>query len=269
MFDVYLDDVYFYGVTNFDFSGTRELIIYNGIGTGYFPKADDPDLKKWGWECRLQDFPEHYHDKGFTRATEIIEKLDQMQKSKEPVRLIVHGERKSLSQEVLLKSYTAKELYGGVYQAAINVLEYKATAVRNTDIPEIPRPGKIPTQPEIMVKKDETIYDKTDEPNNSLKPPNGFGTIHDPINGTLTDTRTDKEIDILDPPVDKPIIDTEKKDYYINNITGELVEAPTINWGNLWDKIAPDRKNSPAAQCWNDIKQAYDQYIKTRYGKGD
>lgn len=93
--------------------------------------------------------------------------------------------------------------------------------------------------------------------------------IHDPINGTLLDTETGKEIDLLDPPVDKPIIDTEKKDYYINNITGELVEAPTINWGNLWDKIAPDWKNSPAAQCWNDIKQAYDQYIKTRYGKGD
>ena len=33
----------------------------NGIGIGYFPKADDPDLKKWSWECRLQDFPEHYH----------------------------------------------------------------------------------------------------------------------------------------------------------------------------------------------------------------
>ena len=187
------------------------------------------------------------------------------------MRLIVRGEKKSLSQQVLLKGYTAKEQYGGVYQVAVNVLEYKAAAIRDTAIPEIPRPGKIPTQPEVVIKKDETVYDKTDEPNNSLKPSSdpGNGVIHDPINGTLLDTETGKEIDLLDPPVDKPIIDTEKKDYYINNITGELVEAPTINWGNLWDKIAPDWKNSPAAQCWNDIKQAYDQYIKTRYGKGD
>ena len=235
----------------------------NGIGTGYFPKADDPDLKKWSWECRLQDFPEHYHSKGFTRAGEIISKLDELQRSKEPVRLIVRGEKKSLSQQVLLKGYTAKEQYGGVYQVAVNVLEYKAAAIRDTAIPEIPRPGKIPTQPEVVIKKDETVYDKTDEPNNSLKPSSdpGNGVIHDPINGTLLDTETGKEIDLLDPPVDKPIIDTEKKDYYINNITGELVEAPTINWGNLWDKIAPDWKNSPAAQCWNDIKRAYDQYI--------
>ena len=219
----------------------------------------------------MQDFPEHYHSKGFTRAGEIISKLDELQRSKEPVRLIVRGEKKSLSQQVLLKGYTAKEQYGGVYQVAVNVLEYKAAAIRDTAIPEIPRPGKIPTQPEVVIKKDETVYDKTDEPNNSLKPSSdpGNGVIHDPINGTLLDTETGKEIDLLDPPVDKPIIDTEKKDYYINNITGELVEAPTINWGNLWDKIAPDWKNSPAAQCWNDIKQAYDQYIKTRYGKGD
>ena len=158
-----------------------------------------------------------------------------------------------------------------MYQVAVNVLEYKAAAIRDTTIPEIPRPGKIPTQPEVVIKKDEMVYDKTDEPNNSLKPSNnpGNGVIHDPINGTLLDTETGKEIDLLDPPVDKPIIDTEKKDYYINNITGELVEAPTINWGNLWDKIAPAWKNSPAAQCWNDIKRAYDQYIKTRYGKGE
>lgn len=55
MYDVYLDDIYFYGVTDFDFSGSRELIVYNGIGTGYFPKADDPDLKNGvgNVDCRI------------------------------------------------------------------------------------------------------------------------------------------------------------------------------------------------------------------------
>ncbi len=173
MYDVYLDNIYFYGVNAFNFPSDRKIIVYNGIGTGYFPKADDPNLKEWSWECRLQEFPEHYHNKDFTPASNIKQQMDEMLRKKQPVRLIMKSEYSSLSQEVLLEKYSFKEDYAGVYRVTVNVKEYKEAAIRSTDIPEIPRPGKIPEfkKPSKTPGKDnETGYDKTNEPPESWEP---------------------------------------------------------------------------------------------------
>ncbi len=272
MYEVYLDNISFYGVTAFQYPHDRKLVVYNGIGTGYFPKADDPNLKKWSWECTLQEFPEHYHKQGFTPATQIKAKLDSILTKKEPVRLVMKSEYSSLSEQVLLESYQWKEQYAGVYSVSVNVTEYKEAAVRTTEIPEIPRPGKVPETPPHAVPKDETSYDQTEAPGESWKDPihdPGHGTIHDPINNTVVDTATGEETIIpVDPDPDKEYgwIDNSKKDTYINNITGEAVEAPGINWGNVWggikDKFFPDFEES----ALGGIVNSYNEY-RDKIGK--
>lgn len=211
-YDVFLDDLYFYGVTDFSFSGDREVMVYNGIGTGYFPKLDDPNLQKWSWTCELQEKPEHYHGSDFLPATQIFERLNEMKASLEPVRLVVKGENKSLSELVGLEGYTYKELYNGVYQVAVNVTEYKEAAVRTTTIPEIPRPGKIPQKNPFNIPEGSTPYDEMNkgpesfeqESNPSGSNPEavndpGGGKAYDPVNDVLTDSRTGQEIPV---PVD-------------------------------------------------------------------
>ncbi len=211
-YDVFLDNLYFYGITDFSFSGDREVMVYNGIGTGYFPKLDDPNLQKWSWICELQEKPEHYHGNDFLPATQIFERLNEMKASLEPVRLVVKGESKSMSELVGLEGYTYKELYNGVYQVAVNVTEYKETAVRTTTIPEIPRPGKIPQKNPFNIPKGSTPYDEMNKGPESLeeesKPSGsnpesinnpGGGKSHDPVNDVLVDSRTGQEIPV---PVD-------------------------------------------------------------------
>ena len=123
MYEVYLDDVFFYGVKTFNSPHDRKLTTYNGIGTGYFPKADDPNLKEWSWECQLQEYPEHYHDSNFSPAKAIFARLDAMLANKDPVRLVMKSEYDSISEQILLEGYQKKEVYAGVYNVSVNVTE--------------------------------------------------------------------------------------------------------------------------------------------------
>lgn len=188
LYDVYLEELFFYGVKSFDRSRESKIITYNGIGTGYFPKADDPELISWVWECELQQFPEHYHDGRFMPASEIIKRLEQMQDNKEPVRLVMKSDFDSLSERVLVESYQKQEIYSGVYKVVVRVTQYKETAIRTAGIPEIPRPGKVPQKPPHPVPEDETSFDQTDESQESWEPTGrgpgpGSDTVIDPITG--------------------------------------------------------------------------------------
>lgn len=264
MYEVYLDDIFFYGVTAFQSPHDRKLVVYNGIGTGYFPKADDPNLKKWSWECTLQEFPEHYHKDGFVPASQIKASLDAILEEKEPVRLVMKSQYSSLSEQVLLESYQMKEEYAGVYSVSVNVTEYKEAAVRETQIPEIPRPGKVPQQPTFTVPEDETAFDKTEKAPESW---NGKGT--GPGSDTVIDPETGNEVHLpVDPPPDKEFdwIDSSKENQFVNNITGELQTAPGINWGNIWgsikDTIFPDYENSALGE----ITKSYDKFSEKYHG---
>ncbi len=188
MYEVYLDSIFFYGVTAFNSPKSRKLTTYNGIGTGYFPKADDPDLKEWSWECQLQEYPEHYHGPGFAPAKTIMAGLEEMLESKEPVRLVVKSKYSSISEQVLVKSCQCKEVYAGVYNVSVNVTQYKEAAVREAEIPEIPRPGKIPQAPPHPVPVNQTAYDQSDEPFRSWH--KGYGTPLAPVNPVVTDAAT-------------------------------------------------------------------------------
>lgn len=267
-YDVYLDDIFFYGVTDFSFSGDRELVVYNGIGLGYFPKADDPNLRTWSWTCELQERAEHYHDNNFRKASEIFQLLENLKSSKDPSRLVVKGESKSLSEQVLLEGYTYKELYNGVYQVAVNVTEYKEAAVRTTTIPEIPRPGKIPVEQVIEVQDDETAYDKVPEAEESWSDSSDtntmHGTVHDPVNGVYIDVATGQETtDIVDPDGDKQLVwvGDRNEHTYINNITGEAVTAGElhIDWGGVKDWLFGD---SQLGQALDAISDGYDSFAE-------
>lgn len=267
MYEVYLDDVFFYGVTKFNFPEERNITVYNGIGTGYFPKADDPDLKEWSFNCQLQEYPEHYHNNNFSPAQTIFARMRTMLAKKEPVRLVMKSEYRSLSEQVLLKNFQPTEVYTGVYNVTVNVTEYKEAAIRNTEIPEIPRPGKVPETPPSPVPEDETSYDKTQEAPESWEPERPPGKGPSPGGGTVIDPETGGEITLpIDPPPDKDYewTDSSKDNSYVNNITGEVVEAPGINWGNIWDSIKdtifPHYDESALGEISNSYKDFSDKY---------
>lgn len=187
MYEVFLDDIFFYGVTSVNYPSDRKITVYNGIGTGYFPKADDPNLKKWSWDCELQEFPEHYHGKDFSPASTIRKKLDALLDSKDPSRLIVKTDHSSISELVYLEGYDCKEIYAGVYEFSVSVTEYKAASIRNSEIPEIPRPGKIPQTPPVQSIDDD--YDSSSTAQESWNTWQPWG----PGNGTPTlDEKLDK-----------------------------------------------------------------------------
>lgn len=266
-YDVYLDDVGFYGIESVSFPNDRKLIVYNGIGTGYFPKADDPQLKRWSWECELQEFPEHYHT-NFSAASRMRAVLDKILQSKEPSRLLIKSDYTSVSEQVFLEKYNCKEVYAGVYKFSVNVTEYKEAAVRTTTIPEIPRPGKIPKPKPIKpgdLGENETLYDKSNEASNSLD--QGYVT-HGHPGGEATDP-SGNPVNPLDPPKDKPIIwqDTEKKPI-INNITGEKIEYKPfhINFGAIGNMILPNFKDSALGEIVNGYKAYKDKIAKENEG---
>lgn len=267
MYEVYLDDVFFYGVKTFNSPHDRKLTTYNGIGTGYFPKADDPNLKEWSWECQLQEYPEHYHDSNFSPAKAIFARLDAMLAKKDPVRLVMKSEYDSISEQVLLEGYQKKEVYAGVYNVSVNVTEYKEAAIRNTEIPEIPRPGKVPETPPSPVPEDETSYDKTQEAPESWEPEKPPGKGPSPGGGTVIDPETGGEITLpVDPPPDKDYewTDSSKDNSYVNNITGEVVEAPGINWGNIWDSIKDTIFPHYDESVLGNISGSYEDFAKSQ-----
>lgn len=228
MYEVYLDDIFFYGVTSVNYPSDRKITVYNGIGTGYFPKADDPNLKKWSWDCELQEFPEHYHG-DFAAASAIRSKLDSLLASKEPSRMVIKSDYTSVSEQVYLEGYDCREIYAGVYEFSVNVTEYKEAAVRTTNIPEIPRPGKIPETPPFSLDGD--VYDKVPAAEESWDGigPDKDGTIHKYPGAT--GPSQDGKIHDLNGNVVNP------NNEVINNITGELVTAPEFEWGNFWNSV--------------------------------
>lgn len=263
MYEVYLDDIFFYGVTAFQSPHDRKLVVYNGIGTGYFPKADDPNLKKWSWECTLQEFPEHYHKDGFVPASKIKASLDAILAEKEPVRLVMKSQYSSLSEQVLLESYQMKEEYAGVYSVSVNVTEYKEAAVRETQIPEIPRPGKVPQQPTFTVPEDETAFDKTEKAPESW---NGKGP--GPGSDTVIDPQTGNEVHLpVNPPPDKQY---QKPNRPIEEIQKEVgAEAREESWNQIKDffgNTVPNwwsEKVENLNNAFSGIQESYDKFSES------
>ncbi len=252
MYEVYLDDIFFYGVTAFQNPHDRKLVVYNGIGTGYFPKADDPNLKKWSWECTLQEFPEHYHKDGFVPASQIKANLDAILEEKEPVRLVMKSQYSSLSEQVLLESYQMKEEYAGVYSVSVNVTEYKEAAVRETQIPEIPRPGKVPQTPPHAVPEDETSYDQTNKASDSFQPQRPPGKGPGPGSDTVIDPQTGNEVHLpVDPSPDKEfdwnfdLEDGVKHDWFHEQVLPGLKDtAENIKTDWFHEQVVPGIKDA-------------------------
>ena len=150
-----------------------------------------------------------------------------------------------------MKSCQCKEVYAGVYNVSVNVTQYKEAAVREAEIPEIPRPGKIPQAPPHPVPANQTAYDQSDEPFRSWH--KGYGTPLAPVNPTVQNATTGRT-DIF--PVDpEPETDYSwtKKTTRISNISGELVETTGINWQGVKNNIK---------RALDEIKQKCDEFSK-------
>lgn len=260
IYDVYLDDVLFYGVEKVNFPEDRKITVYNGIGTGYFPKADDPNLKEWSWECQLQEFPEHYHGSGFLPASQIKARLTEMLKSKEPVRLIIKSNYTSISEEVLLESRNFNEVYAGVYSVTIKVTEYVRASIRVTDIPEIERPGKIPEVPTVTVTddNDNTLYDEGNSaPDSFIGPP------------TFEDWQTEHEgefVNPVDPPINEPV---KPENRPIDEIQAEIGKQNREDLyqsiGGFFTETIPNRWSefvSKADDAFSEIQKGYDDFAE-------
>ena len=252
-YDVYLEELFFYVVKSFNRSRSSNIITYNGIGTGYFPKADDPELIGWVWECELQQAPEHYHDARFMPASEIIKRLEQMQDNKEPVRLVMKSDLDSLSELVLVESYQKNEVYAGVYKVTVTVTQHKDAAIRNAEIPEIPRPGKVPQEPPHSVPENETSYDQTNEAQESWEQPERTpGKGPSPGGGTVIDPGTGNEILLPVDPGESEFEWNVKNDWFHQELLPDLNEFATNVNTDWWH----DKFN----QVFNGITDAYKKF---------
>lgn len=81
------------------------------------------------------------------------------------------------------------------------------------------------------------------------------------------DPETGGEITLpIDPPPDKDYewTDSSKDNSYVNNITGEVVEAPGINWGNIWDSIKDTIFPHYDESVLGNISGSYEDFAKSQ-----
>ena len=124
----------------------RDITTYDGLGQGNFPVPESKGLRSWVIECELSNINDFKHG-NWTSAKQIFKELESLLSDKSASRLVINSDNVKLSERALIESYTKREKYSGVYEVSIKLTEYKAAAIKTTDVPYIPRPGKIPTPP--------------------------------------------------------------------------------------------------------------------------
>ena len=153
MYDVFLDELELYGVTEVQETSDRNISVYNGLGQGNFPIADDRELKSWAIKCQLSENNDFsYHN--WTSAKELFDAFDELLGSRAESRLVITSQYTKTSELVLLERYTKTEIANGVFDVTVECTEYVNASVRTTTVPYIPRPGKVPVQPVIVLSEE-------------------------------------------------------------------------------------------------------------------
>ncbi len=150
MYEIYLDDLHFYGVEWFEEKSGREIRVYGGIGLGNYPWAGDREPKRWSFQCELAQYAGDCPPGQWSRAEMVFARLGAMLNGQDPVRMVVYSRGVKLSQQVLVEDWSRKERFASVYEVEVSCMEYVPAAVRWTGEAEIPRPGN-PATPEQVV----------------------------------------------------------------------------------------------------------------------
>lgn len=146
-YEVWLGSIELYAVESVEESAERKITVYDAVGAGKFPQAENRGLKSWGIQCELTE----HNDRGlsnWTEASEIFDGLEALLNKKAPARLVIRSDYGKTSERVLLKSFSKEETVSGVYAVKIACTEYVSASVRTTDVPYVARPGKAPEVPE-------------------------------------------------------------------------------------------------------------------------
>ena len=147
-YEVWLGSIELYAVESVEESAERKITVYDAVGAGKFPQAENRGLKSWGIQCELTE----HNDRGlsnWTEASEIFDGLEALLNKKSPARLVIRSDYGKASERVLLKSFSKEETVSGVYAVKIACTEYVSAAVRTTDVPYVARPGKLPEVPKV------------------------------------------------------------------------------------------------------------------------
>ena len=145
-YEVWIGSIELYAVESVEESAERKITVYDAVGAGKFPQAENRGLKSWGIQCELTE----HNDRGlpnWTEASEIFDGLEALLNKKSPARLVIRSDYGKASERVLLKSFSREETVSGVYAVKIACTEYVSAAVRTTDVPYAARPGKLPEVP--------------------------------------------------------------------------------------------------------------------------
>ena len=145
-YEVGLGSIELYAVESVEESAERKITVYDAVGAGKFPQAENRGLKSWGIQCELTE----HNDRGlsnWTEASEIFDGLEALLNKKSPARLVIRSDYGKASERVLLKSFSKEETVSGVYAVKIACTEYVSASVRTTDVPYAARPGKLPEVP--------------------------------------------------------------------------------------------------------------------------
>lgn len=157
MYKVYFLDGYeITDVESVETTSARNITLHHGLGKGYFPIADDKDLKAWVVKCQQE-------------STELFKVLDNLLKVQDESRLIVSSDTENFSELVYLESYTKVEQNAGVFDVTMKFIEYVPVSIKTTDIPYIKRPGKAPVETKTINGKKGIVVENPKELNEYMK----------------------------------------------------------------------------------------------------
>lgn len=154
MHEVYLGDLELYNAESVDTTSEREIKEYTGLSSGAFLVAREKKLRTWSVKLETGD-------------SELLEELERMLKSSDPIRYVVYSDDYKLSASAMVESVSKSEKYAGIYTVTVKLREYKHVGVRTTDIPYVERPGKVPELPktnESNTSHNHSVPTPTDDP---------------------------------------------------------------------------------------------------------
>lgn len=180
-YEVWLGSIELYAVESVEESAERKITVYDAVGAGKFPQAENRGLKSWGIQCELTE----HNDRGlsnWTEASEIFDGLEALLNKKSPARLVIRSDYGKASERVLLKSFSKEETVSGVYAVKIACTEYVSASVRTTDVPYVARPGKAPEVPEtVIMNGSKSLYDVVGTIKNGIAYPSPDAEDYDVI----------------------------------------------------------------------------------------
>ncbi|HWP51754.1 MAG TPA: hypothetical protein VN626_08675 [Clostridia bacterium] len=147
-YEVHLGGCVLYGVSSVEESVSRNVTEHDAIGAGVFTIPQNVGLKSWSIKLELSQT--NLGQEGWQKASEVLDELHDMLKSKNAKRMVVISDRQKLSELVLLRDIKYETSYQGIYSVSLSLIEYVKAQVKTSGVPSVTRSGTAPKAPDTF-----------------------------------------------------------------------------------------------------------------------